>query len=249
MKENRAFLFAHAALLCVVLVGFARTFYLKDWFARNDLDLPLLVHGAILTSWFALTVLQAAFIETGHRARHRRVAWLAAIVAPGVVLSAAWINTRLAGQLHSARDPENLFVWGNYMTLVAFVVLLAAAIFRRHQPAAHRRLVVLASICIVGPAFARFAFWPLFGFGVAGGPPFAIGGLLLLVSTLVGYDLVNLRKVHAATLGGVVALFAILAVGFGLALSGAGFGLLQRFQVVSPESAVERTHEPGAGPS
>lgn len=106
--ENRFFLLAHGLLLGVVLVGFARTFYLHGWFARNALDLPLYVHGATLTAWFVLTFAQACLIEAGRRAWRRRVAWLAAVV----VASSAWINMRAAGRIQSAADPENMLHLG-----------------------------------------------------------------------------------------------------------------------------------------
>ena len=74
LNENRAFLIAHSFLLCVVLVGFARTFYLREWLSHVTLDVPLRIHGLILTSWFTLTVVQAGLMGAGQRAWHRRLA-------------------------------------------------------------------------------------------------------------------------------------------------------------------------------
>jgi hypothetical protein len=42
--------------LCVVLVGFARTYYLKGLFGAPSLPLLLHVHGAVMTTWFVLFV-------------------------------------------------------------------------------------------------------------------------------------------------------------------------------------------------
>ena len=39
-RESRTFLRAHAFLLCVVLVGFARSFYLRGLFLDSPLHLP-----------------------------------------------------------------------------------------------------------------------------------------------------------------------------------------------------------------
>lgn len=225
--DNRVFLSAHAVLLGVVLVGFARSFYLRDLFLRHALDRPLQLHGLALTAWFGLVFVQAAAMTAGRRDLHRRLAWLAALILPAVVATSLFVNTRLARTLASAQDPENVFVWGNYMTLVAFVGLAGAAIVLRRRPDAHRRLLLMASIAIVGPAFARFSFWPVFGLGLDGAPAFAIGGLLLLLGLALGYDRVRRGRVHLATWAGVGTILATLVMGIGAGITGFGYQLLQ----------------------
>lgn len=221
--DNRVFLMAHTVLLGVVLVGFARSFYLRDLFLRNALDVPLRLHGVALTGWFGLVFLQAAAMTAGRRDLHRRLAWLVALVLPAVVATSLFINTRLARTLTSARDPENMFVWGNYMSLVAFFGLVTAAIMLRRRPDAHRRLLLMASIAIIGPAFARFSFWPVFGLGIEGAPAFAIGGLLLLLALALGFDRTRRGRVHPATWAGVGAIVSTLVMGIGIGVTGLGY--------------------------
>lgn len=228
-RENQLFFWAHSLLLCIVLVGFGRSFFLRPLFFASPLTWPLLLHGAALTLWFALTVQQAWSARTGRKSRHARAAWLALPVLIGVVVSALWVNTALALQITSARDPENMFIWANYMSLMSFVVLVVLAVVKRRQLTVHRRLMLFASIAIIGPAFARFAFWPAFGLGKLGlvlAPAFAVGGMLLLVLIAIGYDILTLRKPQAATWGGLAGIVLPLLAGTAVALSGAGFALL-----------------------
>jgi uncharacterized membrane protein len=228
-RENQVFLWAHTLLLAVVLVGFGRSFFLRPLFAASPLTTPLLLHGTVLTLWFVLTVQQACSARTRRKAWHARAAWLAVPLLIGVVASGFWVNTALALQVTSAEDPENMFIWANYMSLLSFVVLVALAVAKRRQLAAHRRLMLFASIAIIGPAFARFAFWPAFGLGRLGlvlAPAFAVGGMLLLVLIAIGYDIVTLRKPQAATWGGLAGIVLPLVAGTAVALSGAGFALL-----------------------
>lgn len=228
-RENQVFLWAHALLLCVVVVGFGRSFYLRPLFSASPLPLPLLLHGVALTLWFALTVQQAWAAVARRKSWHARAAWAAVPVLLGVVASGAWVNTALALQIKSADDPENMFIWANYMSLLSFVVLVVLAVLKRRQLAVHRRLMLFASIAIVGPAFARFAFWPVFGLGKLGlvlAPAFALGGMLLLVSIAIGYDIATLRRPQAATWGGMAGILLPLVAGTGVALSGTGFALL-----------------------
>ncbi|WP_394781731.1 hypothetical protein [Undibacterium sp.] len=226
VKETRTFLFAHMVLLCIVLLGFGRTFYLRGLFFKQPLPDALQLHGIALTLWFGIVVVQGLLMQTGRRALHARIAWLSIPIVACVVFSGAWVNTRLAMQLTSARDPENMFIWANYMSLVSFVMLVAAAVVYRRRLATHHRLILFASIAIIGPAFARFAFWPVMGLGLAAAPAFAVGGMLLFVIIAIGYDLIKLRRVQAATLAGLAGIFVPLIAGTALAISGMGFALL-----------------------
>ena len=228
-RENRVFLWAHALLLGIVLVGFGRSFFLRPVFLSSPLPMPLLLHGVMLTLWFALTSQQAWSALKQRRARHVRTAWLAVPVLAGVVLSGLYVNTALALQIGSAQDAENMFVWANYMSLLSYLALVAVAVVKRRHAAAHRRLMLFASIAIIGPAFARFAFWPALGLGKMGlvlAPAFAGAGMLLLSLIAIGYDVVALRKPQPATWAGLAAIVLPLLAGTIVAISGAGFALL-----------------------
>ena len=233
LSENRAFLLAHCVLLAVVLVGFARSFYLNTWFIHRPLGVPLNIHGTLLTCWFTITVVQAWLINAANRRAHRLMAWVAGFVAVAVIASAAWINTRAAARITSPRDFENLFIWGNYVSLVSFALLVFMAVRMRQRPDAHRRLLLFASIAIIGPAFARFAFWPVLGHNGGLAPAFAVTGLLVAMSIALAYDLAKARRVHRYTLAGIACLLVPIVIGLGLGLSEAGFKLLRAVGVLN----------------
>lgn len=87
-------------------------------------------------------------------------------------------------------------VWANFLSIVVFAALLAAAILLRRKPQAHKRLIVLASIAIVGPALARISRWPVLGGEDGAFTPIALLALLL---ALVVHDLIAMRRLHRAT--------------------------------------------------
>jgi hypothetical protein len=232
---------AHGALLAVVLVGFAASFYLRAWFPAHPLNgHPLgtarLLHGVALTAWFLLVFAQSALIVAGRRALHRAAAWSAAAVVPAVVATAVSVNVGAARSLVSAADPRNMFVWGNFVSLAAFVLLVAAGIRARRRPDSHRRYLLAASIAIVGPAFARISFWPFVSAGIVGAPAFAVAGMTLALAALVAYDRTTLSRVHAATKTGIATIVATLAIGVALGASGVGYGMLERFALAAPTS-------------
>nr|WP_315398223.1 hypothetical protein [uncultured Duganella sp.] len=225
-KETQAFLIAHVVLLAIVLVGFGRTFYLRGLFSPRPLPPLLLWHGIALTLWFALVPLQGVMVMKELRQWHRRIAWLAVPVVLATVVSGIAVNLRVAVQIESASSPENMFVWANFMSLASFVTLVVAGVALRRRYVAHHRLMLFASLAIIGPAFARFAFWPAVGLGLSFAPILAGAGMLLLIVFAVGYDVVTSRRVLPATLAGVAGVLIPLIAGTAIAITGFGFRLL-----------------------
>src|SRR4051812_48182095 len=102
------FFLAHLALLAVVLVGFSPTFYLRAFFHVPGIPSVLYVHGAVLTVWFLFTVVQAWLIR-GQRIRlHRRLGYAAAAYAALVIVLGLVANARLASQISSPAEAENI---------------------------------------------------------------------------------------------------------------------------------------------
>ena len=64
------------------------------------------------------------------------------------------------------------------------------------MPVSHRRLMLLATIAMLVPAFARFRWLG------SGGPPVAIGGVCLLVITSMACDRSAHGRIHPALLWG-----------------------------------------------
>src|SRR5215475_3454356 len=91
----RFFMSMHAVLLLAVLIGFAHTFYLRPLFSTRPLPSILYVHGAVLTVWFLLTVLQGWLVLTQRVALHRRTGYVVATYAALVVVMGVAADLRL----------------------------------------------------------------------------------------------------------------------------------------------------------
>jgi hypothetical protein len=226
-ERSSFFLVAHTALLALVLIGFAPTFFLRAFFDVPPIPASLYAHGTVMAIWFAFGPVQGWLMQGGHAAWHRRLGYVAAGYAAIFVIFGSVANAGLAARLDSRASPFNIIIWGNYFTLLVFATFVALAIFLRKRPEAHKRLVLLASVSIVGPALGRFPTWPVFGAGEAAGRDFAIGGLLALIVSLIAYDVVVRRRPHPATWIGAFAIFASIAGAVALGLSQVGFDILQ----------------------
>src|SRR5689334_21270876 len=67
-SEHRFYVVAALAAAVIVLVGFSRTYYLKEFFQTPPL-LPIIhLHGALFSSWIVLFIAQTLLVSS-HRTR------------------------------------------------------------------------------------------------------------------------------------------------------------------------------------
>lgn len=85
---------------------------------------------------------------------HRRVGYPAATYAVAVVVSGMIVNSGWAASLTSPADAANIIVWGNYVSLLLFALFVGFGVLLLRRPEAHKRLMLLASVAIIGPALA-----------------------------------------------------------------------------------------------
>lgn len=184
------------AVALVVLVGFARTYYLRSQYFDQGLPLYLHVHGAVFTAWIALLVVQTMLVATRRTPLHRIVGWGGAGLA-ALVMIVGVTTAILFGRanIEAGRGDEvRAFMTTPILSMTCFLILVAAAIVYRTRPQTHKRLMLLATINLLDAPIAR---WP-----GAPGPTavyvlvdlFIVGGLL--------YDLVTRRRVDPAYIWG-----------------------------------------------
>jgi hypothetical protein len=205
-------LYSAAALVAalVVLAGFAPSYYLKSVFGAADLSTLKHVHGVVMTSWFVLFFVQARLAATGRIAIHRQLGlagiFLAVlVVAIGTTLG---IAAAKAGVTPVPGVSPLAFLVLPIGEMVAFAVLFTAAISLRKRTDYHKRLMLLASLAMLAPAFARL---PTQALGLSG-PPVFFAMTDLTIIGCIAYDTVRNRRLHPAFAGG---LAFIVVVQFG----------------------------------
>ena len=227
-----------AVLLLIVIVGFAPTFYLRATFSAPEfswrggvpeLSWRVSVHGLILTSWFLAFALQAALVAGRRTALHRALGWAGAAIGLAVIISGGMATPYRMAELAAQRRLEAIMptvailAWSNTASIVAFAILLAAAIVLRRRPDTHKRLMLLASISILQPALARLFRWPVFGAPGMEGVWLAVAASFALVGVLIVYDLLSRKSIHSTTVAG-AAVFGGLKLGGVLLLAPSWLG-------------------------
>ena len=88
-------------MLATVLVGFARSFFLRPLFPEwhSPSETIFYVHGAAFTAWIVLLVAQTSMVAGGRTDLHRRIGPF------GVALAAAMVVLGAVGAIIAARRP------------------------------------------------------------------------------------------------------------------------------------------------
>lgn len=151
-------MFAVAAL--IVFVGFAPTFYLRAFFASPPLSSLLVVHGIASTAWIVLLLVQTLLIRTARIRVHRTLGVLGAVLAAAMVVLGVSValQAAAAGTLGVRFHQQPLeFLIIPLGQILIFGALVTAAIALRRRPAAHKRLMVVATLNLIAPAVVRAA--------------------------------------------------------------------------------------------
>ncbi|HEV2701745.1 MAG TPA: hypothetical protein VGV09_08950 [Steroidobacteraceae bacterium] len=227
VRRDRFFLATSIFLLAIVLIGFSRTLFLRPLFQVPAMPWYVYVHGSVMAAWIVLLVVQASLVAAHRTDLHRRLGMLGAMLAVAVLGLSVFLtveipaNFAVTGGLATTGGPTlplpdaRQIFWGNLAAMTLFPILVAIALWQRRRPEVHKRLLLLASMAMIGPAAGRIAEFPALA-GAAPSAPINTWVLALVVVLIVGtplslvaHDLLAARRLHRATVAGVLAFFVV----------------------------------------
>ncbi len=185
--DRQLYLIAAIVFPLIVLAGFGRTYYAKQWFGTPPLASGLVhVHGALMTAWVVLFIAQVRLISARAVRLHQRLGY--AGIGLGALIIATGLPTAIrAAKYGSASTPPGIpplgFMIVPLFDLLMFALFFGAAIYYRRQAAPHKSLMLLTGVNFLPPALARIpiaalqASGPLWFFGV----PTAVAALCLVL--------------------------------------------------------------------
>lgn len=155
-RQDQAF-FLRLAIGISILVIFA----FAQWALRGFADyaatpLAVHVHGVAMLAWLALFVTQNYLAGAGSLALHRRLGWFGAALAVFMVYIGTYITLEaIALQRVPPIFTAPYFLVMGPVHLLYFALLLALAILCRRRTEWHRRLMLVATVVLMEPAFGR----------------------------------------------------------------------------------------------
>jgi hypothetical protein len=133
-------------------------------FVKNSPPPPrvIWVHGAVFTMWMILLTVQVLLVLRDRVAWHRRLGWFVAGWACVMAVMGPW--AAVVSEVYAFTTHNPAFIDPPFLTVIivditGFLALLAWGIMLRKNPAAHRRMMILATISLADPGFGRFSGW------------------------------------------------------------------------------------------
>jgi hypothetical protein len=184
------------------------------------------VHAVVFFGWLSFLTLQVGLVRTGNIAWHRRMGVAGALLAVAVVIAgpAAALTMHMS---HQARQPPQ-FLALQLLNIAVFAGMVTAGLLLRRRPAAHKRLMLIGTLALIGAGFGRIVRM------LTGAPPpwtlipsvYIAGNVLLLAIAL--HDWRTRGRLHPVFLPAAGAFLAVQLV-VGLLLRSPGWaGMAQR---------------------
>jgi hypothetical protein len=189
-----------SAVIVTLFAGFAPTFYLRGSFTQNrPMSLLLHVHGIVFSAWVSFFLVQTLLIARGARRIHQRLGWIGAGIAVAMIIL---VTAAVIEELRRVNGfpPPPLALALSAFDIIVFAILVGAALYYRKRSDWHKRLMLSATIVLLGAPMFRTVIH-LIGRGDM--------AEVSIVSTLLvdafflpcfAYDLLSRRRIHPAYL-------------------------------------------------
>jgi FtsH-binding integral membrane protein len=217
-KYDHVFFSAMALLLLgSVFLGFAHSYYLAGMFRAPLPSAIIHVHGALFSSWILFLLAQTTLVAAERTDIHRRIGIAGFLLACLMVIVGVWAGTNaLARNFAPPGVDAKTFYVIPITDMLVFAVLVFFAYRARFDSAAHKRIIIIATVALMIAAIARWPFPLLLGNPLAGA---RVSYLFLLM--LMAYDLWSTHKIHRATIWASVFLIFVQQVRFPIAQTAA----------------------------
>jgi hypothetical protein len=157
MVDRYFYLFASLLIAGIVVWGFSHTVVGNLIHPAVPRPLLLWFHASAFTGWVAFYIFQSALVRTHNVKLHRTVGWFGAALGTFMVILGIWVSIVMGrfdtNVLHEPGSAEFLIV--PWYDMLAFGTLFGLAILWRKKPELHRRLLFIATCCLLDAAFGR----------------------------------------------------------------------------------------------
>jgi hypothetical protein len=185
-------------ILVTVWLGFAPTYYAAGMVLAK-LPAPIIhVHAVVFTLWLLTLIVQIGLVSAKKVHLHRKLGlWgfgLAAVMIVVGLMAATNSLRRDFAPPGSGLDP-GVFYIVPFGSILLFAAFIGWAYSVRRRPVEHKRLIIFATLVILGAAIGRFP-QTIAPMGPLAMNLIAIG---IMVPLLV-YDLATLKKINRVTI-------------------------------------------------
>ena len=185
-------------MVVIIVVGFWPTYFQPLLAGTLALKPIVEIHAVVYLGWMILFVTQTLLVLNRRVNWHRKLGWFPVAYAAlmiAVVLTALVIrfsNLHAAGEVREAH--RSLII--SSVDLLLFGGFLTAAVIYRKQSQIHKRLIIVATVVLMGPAAGRMTFLPAI--------PFIMVVMVSPILIGMAFDFATRRRVHAVYVIGLI---------------------------------------------
>lgn len=215
-RWDRAFFLACATVAWIaILGGFGPELYGHLTGATPFPPLIVHFHTVAFFGWLFLFTTQVWLIRSKRVAAHRRLGLVSAALVPVMLVLGLATNIVMQRQHFEDGHPDLAFMIVPMTDMLLFGSLAAAGLLMRKYPSAHKRLMLLATVCVLDAGFGRwFGPWITahFGDGYFGFlAQLYVGGDAIVLAAVL-YDSATRKSVHPVYLAAVPWILSVQAV-------------------------------------
>ena len=219
LKGDRVYFAAFSVVILVLIFGaFAPSYFLREMYNRPPPPPFIVLHGAMMTGWVLLLVVQAVLASIGRISWHKKLGYAGlAYAALLVPIGCIAVTISAAREVHGHTQmmiPE-LNVFGiSLMQMFLFGGWVGAAGLFRSRADYHKRMIVLAMLSVLPNAIVRLSFnVPAFAFLQTNLD--ILNAWAALSFAVLAADAVRMRRLHPVfALGGLLTAAALYAAWF-----------------------------------
>ncbi len=154
---------ASVLMVLLVLVGFNKFYFHGRAYPDRALTPPIktlvIAHGAAMSGWILLMLVQPLLILRGNRRLHMTMGRLGALFAGVILILGIWLGVRSA-----AVTPPEARIWGMapqqfmaipFISAWVFAIFVALGVYYRRRPHIHKPMMLLATLSAMSAAVSR----------------------------------------------------------------------------------------------
>ena len=147
-QRSRFLWYAGMVMLVFVVGAFGAAALAQPFRLARYVKPQVIVHIVLVLSWLGLFIIQSGLVGSGAIARHQKNVWLGALLVLILTVHAIYLT-------YAFGDPMR-FV-GESRDVLAFMALFIAAVWtaRQGKTEAHKRLMFIGTLNLLGPAYTR----------------------------------------------------------------------------------------------
>jgi hypothetical protein len=161
VADGNFFLLYVALIWLAVLAGFGPEMIRRLNSNAAPFPIAVHVHAVITLAWLGLLTSQTLLIRKRELRLHRKWGTAGGILAVAVILVGLWAALAFEKLVMNTPERRPHFLAIEWSNVIEFGGLAAAAIIARTRPAAHKRLILLATLSLTPAAFNRAIGKPL----------------------------------------------------------------------------------------